>query len=267
MTFNIHWGEGGDGVYDLERIAAVIREQRPDYVALQELHFHTSEFPENQASALAQRTSMHSFFHPVIAGTPRDRDGPGSYGNAILTREPIAQTKICEFPIGTGYSRSQEARGACAVRTASDPFWFVSTHLGCDITLYEQSAALAPLEEFVSSLPTETVVMGGDFNCWSVMSAPRTLVGSNGWTDLWYEWGIQNGCGYFDGCTMPAWWPYQRIDYLFLRGPRLVPHDAAVVCLTPPYPSDHNPVVANLRVLPPVITPRLRSMDLDLVKS
>ena len=126
LTFNIHWGVGGDNVYNLERIAKVIREQTPDYVALQEVHFYTSEFGENQAAALAQRTSMHYFFHPVIQGTPRDQGGTGSYGNAILTRQPIAQTKAVSFPASTGYSLSQEPRGVCAVRTADDPFWFAT---------------------------------------------------------------------------------------------------------------------------------------------
>lgn len=248
MTFNIHWGVGGDGVYDLERIAAVIRAEEPDYVALQEVHFHTSEYAENQAATLALRTSMHYYFHPILSGTPRDVNGAGSYGNAILTRKPIAQTKTCEFAIGTGYSLSQERRGACAVRTANDPFWFVCTHLGCDITGYEQCASISPLSAFVSSLPTTTVVMGGDFNSSSALSAPRSLVETHGWTDLWYEWAQRNGCGYLEGCTMPAWWPYQRIDYLYAKGPRLAPHDAAVVHLESPYASDHNPIVATMEV-------------------
>jgi len=241
---------GGDNVYNLERIAKVIREQTPDYVALQEVHFYTSEFGENQAAALAQRTSMHYFFHPVIQGTPRDQGGTGSYGNAILTRQPIAQTKAVSLPVSTGYSLSQEPRGVCAVRTADDPFWFATTHLGCDVTGYEQCASMQPLEDFLSSLPTSTVVIGGDFNSPSALTTPRRMVRTHGWKDLWYEWGLQNGCGYFEGCTMPAWWPYQRVDYLYMKGPRLALKDASVVRLPAPYASDHNPVLSTLTIEP-----------------
>ena len=37
MTYNIHHGEGTDGRIDLERIAKVIRDAKPDLVALQEV--------------------------------------------------------------------------------------------------------------------------------------------------------------------------------------------------------------------------------------
>jgi len=37
MTYNIHHGEGVDGRLDIERIAALIRDERADLVALQEV--------------------------------------------------------------------------------------------------------------------------------------------------------------------------------------------------------------------------------------
>ena len=37
LTYNIHSGVGGDGVYDLERIAGVVRRSGADVVCLQEV--------------------------------------------------------------------------------------------------------------------------------------------------------------------------------------------------------------------------------------
>ncbi len=37
MTYNIHHGEGTDGKLDLERIAALIKQEQADIVALQEV--------------------------------------------------------------------------------------------------------------------------------------------------------------------------------------------------------------------------------------
>jgi endonuclease/exonuclease/phosphatase family metal-dependent hydrolase len=42
LTFNIHHGEGGDGVIDLERIADVINSVSPDLVGLQEVENGTT---------------------------------------------------------------------------------------------------------------------------------------------------------------------------------------------------------------------------------
>jgi len=42
LTYNIHHGEGTDGVFDLPRIAGVVKAARPDLVALQEVDERTT---------------------------------------------------------------------------------------------------------------------------------------------------------------------------------------------------------------------------------
>ncbi len=37
LCYNIHYGQGNDGEYDLQRLAATIKRQQPDLVALQEV--------------------------------------------------------------------------------------------------------------------------------------------------------------------------------------------------------------------------------------
>lgn len=114
MTFNIHAGIGTDGLYDLERVAALVREQQPDLLGLQEVDRGwdgRSSF-DDQPARLAELTGMLPCYGPTIAldargtaageGSPvddaKDADGPGArprreYGNLILSRLPITMQR------------------------------------------------------------------------------------------------------------------------------------------------------------------------------
>lgn len=94
---------------------------------------------------------MHVYFHPITQGYPQKQNSKGTYGNAILSKLPILETRDVIYPLHTGYSSSQEKRGACAVRTEGN-VWFVCTHLGCDVTGYEQQAQAKGLFDFANSL-------------------------------------------------------------------------------------------------------------------
>src|SRR5688572_3660564 len=79
LTYNIHHGEGTDARFDLERLARIIREARPDLVALQEVDRRTRRASGvDQAAELGRLTGMN-----VVFGKAMDHDG-GEYGQAIL---------------------------------------------------------------------------------------------------------------------------------------------------------------------------------------
>ncbi|MCH2124243.1 MAG: endonuclease/exonuclease/phosphatase family protein [Pirellulaceae bacterium] len=85
LSYNIHHGAGVDGQLDLERIAKVILAVKPDLVALQEVDQKTSRSQKiDQPAELARLTKMH-----VAFGANIEFQG-GHYGNAILSRFPIA---------------------------------------------------------------------------------------------------------------------------------------------------------------------------------
>ena len=212
MTFNIHWCVDMDGNYNIKRIANVINEENPDVVGLQEVHCKTSLYSEDQAQELARLTSREACFYPVMSGCPTDPDGPGSYGLAILTRYKIEVSVYQPYPLKSGWSRSQEPRGALAVKLRSG-MWFVNTHFGCDITGYEQAASAPLLDSFVETVcGKDTAVIVGDFNGCPIRSSIKKL--RKKWVDAWTLYGKGS---YFEGCTMPSWFPIERIDYIFIR--------------------------------------------------
>ena len=63
MTYNTHHGVGTDGRYDLNRIATVIANQRPDIVSLNEVMYNSSygngeNQPATYKSLLQQKTGQ-----------------------------------------------------------------------------------------------------------------------------------------------------------------------------------------------------------------
>jgi len=85
MTYNVHSCVGTDGKLSPERIAQVIAGADVDVVALQELDVRQSRSGRvDQPAWLAEQLKM--FFH----FTPARACDDGHYGNAVLSRFPIA---------------------------------------------------------------------------------------------------------------------------------------------------------------------------------
>src|SRR5690606_4366306 len=88
LSYNIHHAEGVDGKLDLERIAEVIRAAKPDLVALQEVDRNARRTGSvDQPAELARLTEMQ-----VVFGSNIELQG-GHYGNAVLSRFPIASER------------------------------------------------------------------------------------------------------------------------------------------------------------------------------
>lgn len=83
MTYNIHNGVGRDNRYDLHRIEKVIRSEKPDIVALQEVdnRLSRSNF-DNQSEYLAERLGL-DYLHCVTRTAER-----GEFGITILSAYP-----------------------------------------------------------------------------------------------------------------------------------------------------------------------------------
>ena len=124
VTYNIHHGEGTDGIVDLARQAHILKSVQPDLVALQEVDLHTARSSGvNQLHELARLTGMHAQF-----GKAMDYSG-GSYGVAVLSRWPVVRTR--NDPLPTFPDR--EPRTALTVLVKVEKGWpllqFTSTHL------------------------------------------------------------------------------------------------------------------------------------------
>jgi endonuclease/exonuclease/phosphatase family metal-dependent hydrolase len=176
LTYNIHHGEGVDGRFDYERLARIIRAQRPDLVALQEVDRRTRRASGvDQAAELAQRTRMH-----VAFGNALYYSG-GEYGEAVLSRFPIENPRAHHLPFRPG----QEPRTALEVRVKPGrglpALRFVGTHLchQSEATRVEQAQQLNLLFEARGGAP---VVLAGDLNA-RPGSAPMKALLAERWRD------------------------------------------------------------------------------------
>ncbi|RKY55013.1 MAG: hypothetical protein DRP89_04085 [Candidatus Neomarinimicrobiota bacterium] len=153
MTYNIHHGEGMDGIYSLSRIARVIKEQSPHLVCLNEVDFKTERtFGDDQARKIAANLGMDFTF-------ARNLEFQGGwYGNAILSRFPIefAENKIFK------YRNSPERRGVLhvIVKIGDKRVHFYATHLSVD-SLESASEAKELLNIVLNWGTEEPVIIAG----------------------------------------------------------------------------------------------------------
>ena len=157
LTYNIHHGEGTDGLLDLSRTAGVITAAEPDLVALQEVDQETERTGRvNQVAELERLTRLHAAF-----GKAMDYSG-GAYGVAVLSRWPVSSTERHPLPA----SPDREPRVALTVHVKAGDrgptLEFTSTHL--DQGRDQQSR----LEQAISLnrllVNDRTAILAGDMN-------------------------------------------------------------------------------------------------------
>ena len=172
LTYNVHRCVGMDGELDVERIAKVIAQLRPDIVALQELDvFRARTDMVDQAHAIAEQLGMRFHFHPAF------RVEEESYGDAILTACPIRVVKAGALP-GSNAVKGLEPRGALWVKIDVDGVELdvINTHLG--LVPHEQRAqasALVSGDWMGHPDCTDPAILLGDFNATSRHAAYRRV--------------------------------------------------------------------------------------------
>jgi endonuclease/exonuclease/phosphatase family metal-dependent hydrolase len=92
LSYNIHRGVGIDRKFDVDRIADVIAETSADVVGLQEVVREIDSAHGDQAAHLAERLGM-----TLVMGVARRHGRTGTYGNAVLTRWPVAGSSSCDL--------------------------------------------------------------------------------------------------------------------------------------------------------------------------
>jgi len=233
LSYNIHHGEGTDGVFDLERLSRIIRRLEPDLVALQEVDQGTSRASGvYQADELARLTDLEWRFGRAI-----HHDG-GEYGEAVLSRWPIHESAAVPLPA----SPDHELRCALTLRTGEgdDELLFIATHLD---NTSEHTDRVSQMEAILDSLAAEPdlpVLLVGDLNC-EVGSPPLALLGPE-WLDAPLAAGAPRP-------TFPAADPKIRIDHVLARPAQrwrvlqaeVIPEEVA---------SDHRPLLVVLELLP-----------------
>jgi endonuclease/exonuclease/phosphatase family metal-dependent hydrolase len=236
FCYNIHYGQGMDGVYDIERLAAVINRSKPDLVALQEVDVGVKRSGRiHEAQLLGELTGM-----AVQYGPTQHFEG-GLFGNAVLTRLPILEVLIQPLP----YTESTPElvtypRGAIAVtvRGPNDrPLRFISTHFQHNVAEDRVAEAKAINELFASGDASIPTILAGDMNATPDAEPIQILL------ERW-----SNASDDPPSPSAPSVKPSSRIDYIFYRpdaGIRVV--DAKVI--DEAMASDHRPVQADFEIV------------------
>lgn len=234
LCYNIHYGQGNDGAYDLERLAKVIRETKPDLVALQEVDVVVERSGKvHQARKLGELTGM------AVRYGPTQHYQGGLYGNAVLTNLPILDVEIQPLPYTEATpERTTYPRGAIAVTvTAPDgkPLRFISTHFQHNVEedRIEQAGAI---NELFAGEGAVRSILAGDINA-TPDSAPVAV--------LLEKWSTRLETP--PAPSAPSNNPRSRIDYIFtLTGAGLVMRKSEVI--DEPMASDHCPVFAEIEL-------------------
>lgn len=161
MTYNIHHANppSKEGVIDMEAIAAVINNEQPDIVFLQEVDVNTtrSGISLDQAKDLGTRCNMYSYFSKAIDYKE------GEYGNAILSKFSLFNQGGRILPNVIGYTGEKRSIAYVGVKTEDNSMiYFASTHLDesrSDNRL-RQIRGLFEINEQLNA----PIVLGGDFN-------------------------------------------------------------------------------------------------------
>lgn len=230
MTYNIHHAEGLDGKLDLERIAALIKSERADIVALQEVDKGTQRTKRLDFPALLSRlTGMTCVFSNNLA-----LQG-GEYGNTILTRFPIKTVTNLHF------RKLKEGEQRGLLQTTLDvngqPLLFMGTHLDHRSDDAERLSSVAEICSLLAVDKRTPIILCGDFNDVPDSKMYRALA-----EVLVDSWRL---AGKGPGPTIPSEKPNKRIDYVWVS--KNSPFKAIKAWTPATKASDHLPVLVEFQ--------------------
>ncbi|MFO1513112.1 MAG: endonuclease/exonuclease/phosphatase family protein [Verrucomicrobiota bacterium] len=230
MTFNIHHGEGLDGKVDLPRIAEVIRHERADLVALQEVDKGVQRTARRDLPAeLAALTGLTCVFSNNF------HYQGGEYGNAVLTRFPVLSATNSHYQM----LQTNEQRGILqlTLQVHGRPLVFMNTHVDYRGDDAERLLNVKEIQELVKRYAGNPMILCGDFNSTPDSRVHRRL--KETFDDAWEI------AGQGSGWTFPAKNPNKRIDYVWVsKAARVEPVEASV---PESDASDHRPLVVEFR--------------------
>ena len=238
LCYNIHWALGTDGKYDVERIARVIKEAKPDLVALQEVDVGVKRSGRvHELRRLTELTGLASRMGPT-----QHYEG-GLFGNAVMTRLPILDVVIHPLP----YTEATEEkvtypRGAIAVTVEGPdgkPLRFISTHFQHNLEEDRVAEAKAINQLFAREGNETPSILAGDMNATPEAEPVKILD---------QEW--SNAIDDEAAPTAPSIKPRSRIDYIFYR-PEARFRMIESKVIDEEVASDHRPVLAVLELKAP----------------
>lgn len=262
-TYNIHYGVGSDGAYDVPRIADVLADV--DIACLQEV---VCGWPENgyadQTAEIATRLNRYYRFHGPMEADASTVDAEGritnrrrSFGNAIVSRWPIAWSRGVMLPKTRLASGFDLQRGYIegVVMAPSGPLRVYCTHLS-HVGPAQRLPQVGALVEAVKSCETTgatwdgtgsggflfqeaalavpgSAIVAGDFN-FAPTQPEYPMVAASGLVDAWQAAGNSEA-------RVDSFPGEGRIDHVFVT-PDLAPRIIRAWIDHASTASDHWPV-------------------------
>ncbi|WP_195574814.1 endonuclease/exonuclease/phosphatase family protein [Paenibacillus sp. 1001270B_150601_E10] len=232
MSYNIHHGEGMDGMYDIQRIAKVIQNSDAELIGLQEVDRYYSDRShyEDSIALLGKELGMHwcygaNVIEPPEQGHKEQRE----YGIAILSKHKIVSH--IHHPLSSDII---EQRGllSAMIDVQGTELYFHCTHLGLEEQ--ERLSQVKEVLDFTRQQPGPCII-AGDFN--AQPEDPEVAV-----MNAVYQSAFQDE---FHAHTFPAGDANETIDYIFIneqvqyRDKGSIVHSIA---------SDHYPIIATIAV-------------------
>nr|WP_295867596.1 endonuclease/exonuclease/phosphatase family protein [uncultured Chitinophaga sp.] len=238
MTYNIYGARASTGApADLPLLARVINEQQPDLVALQEVDVFTNRtgVTVHQARELAALTGMEWFFTKAI-----DVSG-GQYGDAVLSRLPVKESKRYALPVDPDVSGEFRSVAMIRVNKEGKDFYFASTHLDHLSQEANRLVQATELKKIVSGLDLP-LIMAGDLNA---VPTSQTMNIIRSFMNL--------GCTQQCPLTFPSSKPDRTIDYIMTTpdsGFSISAYQPLIGFVTEKnvYASDHCAVIATISI-------------------
>ncbi len=235
LTYNIHKGIGGvDRRYRLERIIEVLHHCNPDIAFLQEVDEGVPRSKHDcQVTLLAEALGFryHAYQRNV-------RLKHGGYGNAILSRFPLADVENIDLSIR--FKKRRRALVAhCRIQQDAHrrTLLLANVHLGLSaIERQMQLRRLLKSPAIARAAKTTPVAIAGDYN------------------DVWGRLGqgILKPYGYTSVAgnirTFPAAMPLRPLDRIYTRNLSLTHHAFASRTRIARQASDHLPLVVDMEI-------------------
>lgn len=220
MTFNIRHAKGLDGRVNMDRIVADIKHGDPDVVALQEVdRFHIRSKFADQVNYFKKALHMDAYFSPSIYYY-----GFAEYGNAILSKYPLYNTKMEKLP----GIKEDRALLSAQVKIGDTEVTLFTTHLG---VLEEERMMQMPIILDKLHQVEGPAIFLGDLNMETDHSLLQTI------TEPWQKAQLIHDTGTFHLGG--------EIDHIY-TGPQVETINAWTILTEA---SDHLPVVAELQIL------------------
>lgn len=137
VSYNIQYGFGSDGRYDLARAARVVA--GADIIALQEVERHWQRSNEDDQPEILSRLlpGYHWVYGPAFdMDASERRDGRlvnrrRQFGTMVLSKLPIVWSRLHTLPLRRTLSplNTRNAALECMIRTPAGPVRFLSLHL------------------------------------------------------------------------------------------------------------------------------------------